>query len=304
MATTEPTMNDALAEISRQTRRAWSADDIIRSENSGMLRGSSGQPDILVIEANVSPVTIETEVLPAPTVESDTLARMGQQVRATGQTILSSIAVRLPTRLRTRSGALLRRELADANDLEMALYTGSSPSEFTRWPYAGWILGSVADLSMLTQSASVPPDVIEEAANQLVSGVSEAAGLLGEMAQAHPGAIHKISEELSGRRRADTAHGHDHLGQRLRLSGKLGGWPGELASVRSLDELRGTSGGLRKSAILAEWRKILQVNYWPIFDIARRILEVIPANYSKPLIVRLAKPLTGCSKIDSCALTT
>jgi hypothetical protein len=115
----------------------------------------------------VPPVAIETEVVPAATVESVTLARLGQQVRPTGRTILSSIAVRLPTRLRTRSGALLRSELANANDLGMALYTGSSPSASVRWPHAGWILGSIADLSMLTQSASVPPNMIEAAADHL-----------------------------------------------------------------------------------------------------------------------------------------
>jgi hypothetical protein len=45
-------------------------------------------------------------------------------------------------------------------------------------------------------SKSVPPDIIDAAADQLVSGVSEAAGLIEEMAKAHLGAIHKISEAL------------------------------------------------------------------------------------------------------------
>src|ERR1700730_13594769 len=69
----------------------------------------------------------------------------------------------------------------------------------------------------------------------------------------------------------------------------LAGGPGELANVRSLDELRGTNGVIRKSELLAEWKKILKVNYWPIFDIARRILQVIPATHSKPLIERIAE---------------
>ena len=43
-----------------------------------------------------------------------------------------------------------------------------------------------------------------------------------------------------------------------------------------------------KSAILAEWRKILTVNYWPIFDIARRILELVPTAESTLLIEDLA----------------
>jgi hypothetical protein len=58
--------------------------------------------------------------------------------------------------------------------------------------------------------------------------------------------------------------------------------------VDSIDELRGNSS-LNKTSVIAEWQKILQVNYWPIFDIARRIFLHIPVEYSKPLIERLAE---------------
>ncbi len=78
MATTEHTINDALAEALRGTRRAWRSCDIVRSANAGMLKGSSGRPDILVIEPNVSPVAVETEVLPAATVEAKAVSRLGR----------------------------------------------------------------------------------------------------------------------------------------------------------------------------------------------------------------------------------
>jgi hypothetical protein len=64
---------------------------------------------------------------------------------------------------------------------------------------------------------------------------------------------------------------------------------GKIPDVLSLEELRGSKTGLTKSSILAEWRKILEVNYWPIFEIARRVLEVIPVQESKPLIERMAE---------------
>ncbi len=289
MPTTEHTINDALADGLRETRRAWRMPTVVRSENTGMLKGSNGRPDILVTEANVSPVVIETEVLPALTVEAEAVSRLGEQIRTTGRTILSSIAVRLPVRLRTRQGALLRDEMANAHDLEMALYTGSGPSMYSRWPRTGWIIGSIADLSILTQSASVPPDVIEKAADELVNGVGEAAGLLEDIAKTHPGAIHNISEELrqgdgeQTRRMATTI-----LANAFVFQESLAGGPGELAQVKSLEEIRGLNGDLQKSAILTEWRKILEVNYWPVFDIARRILEIIPAPDSKMLIKRMA----------------
>ena len=289
MATTEHTINDALAGVLRGTRRAWQQPNVVRSENTGMLKGSNERPDILVIEPTVSPVVIETEVSPAATVESDAISRLGKQIRVTGRTILSSIAVRLPLRLRRKEGSFLQTELENASDIEMALYTGSDPSTHTRWPRSGWILGGVSDLSILVQYASVPPEVIEKAADQLVTGVSEAAGLLREMLEEHPGAIRKIGKELrqadsdQTRRMAATI-----LANAFVFQENLAGGQDELASVNSLEQLRGSNSGLTKSAVLAEWRKILQVNYWPIFDIARRILEVIPTAESQLLIEGLA----------------
>ena len=247
------------------------------------------RPDILVIEPTVSPVVIETEVLPAPTVEPEAISRLGKQIQATGRAILSSIAVRLPERLRTKQGSFLRSELENVSDIEMAFYTGSDPSAYSRWPRSGWILGRVSDLSILVQYASVPPEVIEKAADQLVTGVSEAAGLLREMLEEHPGAIHQIGAELrqtdsdQTRRMAATI-----LANAFVFQGNLAGGPDELANVNSIEQLRGSDSGLTKSAVLTEWRKILKVNYWPIFDIARRILEVIPTAESQLLIEGLA----------------
>ena len=289
MATTEHTINDALAEVLRGTRRAWQQPNVVRSENTGMLKGSNERPDILVIESTVSPVVIETEVSPAASVEQDAISRLGKQMRVTGKTILSSIAVRLPQKLRTKEGSFLQSELENATDIEMALYTGNGPSPHSRWPRSGWILGGVSNLSILVQYASVPPEVIEKAADQLVTGVSEAAGLLKEMLEAHPGAIRKIGEELrqadsdQTRRMAATI-----LANAFVFHENLAGGPDELRSVNSLEQLLGSNSGLTKSAVLAEWRKILQVNYWPIFDIARRILEVIPTAESQLLIEGLA----------------
>ena len=236
MPITEHTINDALAAELRKTRRVWRTSGVVTSENTRMLKGSNRRPDILVIEPNVSPVVIETEVLPANTVEAEAMSRLGEQVRSTGRTILSSIAVRLPPKLRTKHGASLQSELSVAGDIEMVLYVGDSASSATRWPYSGWILGNVVDLSILAQSASVPPSVVDKAANQLVSGVSEAASLLAEIAAIYPGAIHKISEELrqedgeQTRRMATTILANAFVFQET-----LAGGPGDLADVKSLE---------------------------------------------------------------------
>jgi hypothetical protein len=286
----EHTINDAVAAVLRKTRHAWHTSDVVSSENTGMLKGTHKRPDILVLESNVSPVVIETEVAPAASVESDAVSRLGQRIKKTGREILSSLAVRLPDRLRTTHPTKLYDAIAGAPDLEIALFVGRSASASARWPQSGWINGSVADLSLLAQSASVPPEVIEEAADRLVIGVSEAAGLLSDIAAAHPGATKKISEELRQEDGEQTQRmAATILANAFVFQETLAGGAGKLADIMSLDELRGKAGGFSKSAVLSEWRKILTVNYWPIFDIARRILEQIPAAAAKPLIERMAE---------------
>jgi len=240
-----------------------------------MLKGGNKQADILIIEPNVSPVVIETEVSPAGTVEFEARMRLGQIVKKTGRPILSSLAVRLPIRLRLS----IEKHLDTASDLEIAMFTGSSPEEAKRWPQKGWISGSIADLSILTQSASVPPHVIDKASEELTAGVNEAAGLLDEITRTRPSTTKEISEELRQgdngfeqiRRVVATIFANAFIFQE-----SLSGGEGELATIQSLAELRST--GLTKGSIIAEWEAILRINYYPIFDIASRVLRKIPSQ--------------------------
>ena len=170
----------------------------------------------------------------------------------------------------------------------MALISGTDPLNHTAGRSPEYeFLGMCSTSQCLFRRRVFPPHVIDKAADELVSGVSEVAGLLGEMVKAR-GAIHKMSEELrqedgeQTRRMAATI-----LADAFIFLESLAGGPGDLADVASLEQLRGR-GRLSKSAILVEWRKILKVNYWPIFDIARRILEMIPTAESKALIESLA----------------
>ncbi|MGC0321079.1 hypothetical protein ABIG06_001708 [Bradyrhizobium sp. USDA 326] len=288
MPTTEHTINDALASVLKGGRQAW-RDNVIHSETTGMLKGVSARPDILVLEPDVSPVAIETEVIPAPTVEPEALSRLGANIKSTGRTILSSIAVKLPKRLRNFSNGTLRAELMSASDLEMALFTGTSPTKAARWPHNQWISGSVSDLSILTQAASVPPEVIDRAADELISGIREAAGLFDEAAASHEGALQKISRELRQEAGEQTWRmASAILANAFVFHEGLAGGPGKLSKVRSIEELKG-EGELSRATVLEEWRKILEVNYWSIFDIARRILEATPAKISKSVVDTMAR---------------
>jgi len=286
MPITEHTINDAIAVALRQTRHVWRGSEIVKSENLGMLKGSAGRPDILVLEPNVSPVVIETELLPAVTVAADATNRLGKTIKSNGRKILSAIAVRLPVVLASQSGEALNAAISATAALEMAVFTGDNPSAFQRWPTSGWIKGGVVELSALVQSASIPPEVIARAADQLVEGINEAAGLMAEMATTNPGAIQQISAELKQENGEQTHRmAATILTNAFVFHGSLAGRPGELAGVKSVEQICGEHCGvITVSGILKEWAKILAINYWPIFDIARRLLEVIPQSHAKAFI--------------------
>lgn len=289
MGTTEHTINDAIAEALRSTRHGWHKHGVVRSENTGTLTGSNRRPDILVTETGVSPVVIETEVLPAVTVEPEARERLGETLKENGHQILSSIAVRSPMTFRTLAGAALAKAIADADNLEFALFTGDNPAGATRWPAQGWMKGSITDLSILAQAATVPPAIVEKAADRLMTGVQQAAGQLAGIETKNPAALGRIAEALcqedseQTRRMAATI-----LANAFMFHENLAHGPGGLAAIRTLDELKG-AGQLTRGVILDEWREILKVNYWPIFDIARRIFEVVPADLGKAMALTLAR---------------
>ncbi len=134
MATTEHTIDDALAEVLMEMRSLWRFIGVVRSENTDVLKGITKRPDILITEPHVSPVVVGTEVIPAVSVESDARQRLGLRLAVSGRPILSSLAVRLPARLRDFSGQALKSKITRARDFEMALYTGETPEACTRCP--------------------------------------------------------------------------------------------------------------------------------------------------------------------------
>lgn len=288
MATTEHTINDAIAKALRPTRRAWTLAGAVQSENTSKLSESNKRPDILVSEVGVSPVVVENEVLPAVTVEPEARSRLGQKLQVDGRAILSAVAIRSPFRLRSLEGDALEQDIATCDDFEFAMFTGSSPAECERWPTEGWLRGSIRQLSLLIQAASVPPAVVHRAAERLMVGVQQAAGQLAGIEKVFPTLLDRIAETLCQEDSEQTRRmAAAILADAFVFHESLAHGPGELAAIRNLDELKG-AGQLTREHILSEWAAILKVNYWPIFDIAQRIFELVPANYAKPMAETLA----------------
>ena len=75
MATSELIVNEYLSTALRKRYKSWQVGDIISCENTGTLVGFTGKrPDLIVRDNPMAPVSIETEFLPAATVEADAIA--------------------------------------------------------------------------------------------------------------------------------------------------------------------------------------------------------------------------------------
>lgn len=59
--------------------------------------------------------------------------------------------------------------------------------------------------------------------------------------------------------------------------------------ISSIDQIRDPQGLLSKTVLLDEWRKIRQVNYYPIFYIAQRIIELLPQAFAAQIFDRAAR---------------
>jgi len=93
----ERSFNEALARVLWTKHPAWR--ERLRAEQHRAVKGG-GQPDLIVRNPLGAPVVLETEYLPARTVEQDAIARLGRVLADSGYAVEYCIALRAPTHCR------------------------------------------------------------------------------------------------------------------------------------------------------------------------------------------------------------
>ena len=271
---TEPAANAALGDALDGMLPAYS----VRWENTRQIVDQPGlQPDILITAPGRAPVVIEAEFLPAYTAEPEAKSRLNLEVDGTGKLIDAAIALRYP------DGVADAPNLADAVRNARLSYAALYADD-TRFPESGWLEGSVEDLSDLVRLLSVPQRAVDEAADALEKGIDRAASILQQLAESKPGIVSSIAELL----------GMSEVLQTYRMAGamvanamifheRLAG----LHGVKPLSQVCSTSAPSPKRGILEAWTEILDINYWPIFAIARDIVEQLPTAEATQLLTNL-----------------
>ena len=276
----ERSFNEALARVLWTKHPSWR--ERLTAEQHRAVKGG-GTPDLIVRNPFGAPVVLETEYLPAQTVEQDAVARLGRELADSGDAVEQCIALRAPSALQETPQAHLDAAAAGAT-YEYCLFSRTDEAEHVRWPRRGWLTGGVDDLATLIENASISERVVARSLDILEAGVHEAAVRLRSVTVDRPDVNASIAEALHQEDGEQTSRmAMAIIANALTFHTMLAGVHG----VQTLDALR-RGGALPKAPVLREWERILQVNYWPIFHVAKEVLIPIPDGIAASMLDQLA----------------
>ena len=224
---------------------------------------------------------------------------MGNRIIDDPRTVEAAIALRYPATIATAYN------LADTLTTAALSYCVRY-EDGSRFPQSGWLSGSVTDLADLIRLVSVPQKEVERAADTLESGIERAATVLDRMSQLRPrvsadiAALLGMSDVPQTRRMAGAilanalifheriAGMHDDV-RPLRLLGGPAAANLQNATLQNATLQDATlqdatlqdatlQDATLQDATLAAWNRILEINYYPIFAIAKDILMQLPSG--------------------------
>ena len=285
--TSEVAFNTRFAEVLRGKHPLWR--EHLGVERTGVFPDAPRlRPDVLVLAPDTQPVAIETEWAPAQTVEADARARLGKRPTGSEDAIEQAVAVRVPDSLR-RGQADLAERIAAA-EFDYCVFSGD-PGAPERWPAAGWLAGGVDDIARCVEHAMVSQRRIVESMSILEDGVRVAARAVRDATErGFPDVERNFGRILNQRAGEQTT--------RMAMTVLVNALTFHIAisgahAIPSFSELRSHPVDSFQWGILQAWRRILvEINYWPIFEVAREILAQLRARTA----IRALPALAGAAE--------
>ena len=271
MTTHESILNDAMAELlqdMRSERRAMPEQTDVLAEG--------GVVDIFVERYGVRPVVVETEFMPASSVENDAKKRLGKKTKK-GKTIESVVAIKVPGKFKKLAGKTMRESLKSATDLQYAAYR---PERFPEKSGA-WLKGSLFDISNVISLVAMPKNEVETCVDLMEQNIDNISDLLEHSGTATKKQIAKLLSQketpqtwkMAGLILSNAFIFHSHIA-------------GE-HNIRTLHDLR-VLDTIPLSRLIKEWMDIIaNINYYAIFDVARKILLAVDDDTARDMIESL-----------------
>ena len=278
----EPTFNEALCRVLWTMNPEWRAR--LAAEQHGALI-PTGKPDIILRNGTNAAVVIESEYLPATTVEDDARGRINATLAESGDRIEQCIALRVPDRLKNVPQPELEAAIRDQAYQWCLLSAEQQASDQPRrWPSEGWVQGNVAQLADLIEHASVSERAVVASLDTLETGIRQAAARLTNETRERP----DVRRDIAGVLRQE--EGEQTLRMAMTILANALTFQSLLAGFERIPTLAALrhEGTLLKHAVLEAWEAIQRINYAPIFKIAERVLTPIPDGPAARILDQLA----------------
>ena len=314
----ETTITNELVNLLRNMRHGWE----LETEVNAFIKDNS-ELDALVIERGREPVGIEAKF--ATTTNAKNLIEQAEtrlvleletEYHVVGKTLNNVMAILYPDRFKTMPGRDINSQLCDTDDLQYKLVNtvGDTVAHF---PTNGWATGTVGNIANALYVGAMPTSQLEEAAEEMEKSINKAAYLLEDAIVDHPAIAKKIEtilhQEVFSKEEDNTVKKSNIQTLRMAaliitdafvfqssLAGKA-----EMESVRSLRQLLPI---IDYADVIEDWNTILKVNYRPIFEDARNLVEALATDdrlvkYILKLLCEAAKDLvdTGIAQIHELA---
>ena len=214
------------------------------------------EPDILIIRDDEEPVIVETEFMPARSVNDDALAKLGLPVggRPTGITF----AVKLPAELRDVEQQHLAARVSQAKFSWQEWFADSTSGSI--------VSGNYADLCEQIRRATPKTDAVGDAVNELESGATTAGAILAS----NPVTLQRVARVFDREPSREVAN----MAGLMVINAMV--FHERLASI-SIDTPplpRSSHVSDLVGEIYPVWTEILKEDYWPVFRTALRCLAV------------------------------
>ncbi len=332
----ETTITNELVNILRHMRYGWELETAVNA----FIKGNN-ELDAIVIEHGREPVGIEAKF--DTTTNAKNLIKQAEtrlvldletEYHVVGKTINNVMAILYPERFKMFAGKDINSQLRAADDLQYKLVNtvGDTVGHF---PENGWAKGTVSDIANALHVGAMPNSQLEAAAAEMEKSINKAAYLLEDAIVDHPAIAKKIEtilhQEVFSKDNSEAigaisesrlpsavgAISESRLPniQTLRMAAliitdafvfqsSLAGKT-EMESVRSLRQLLPI---IDYENVIEDWNTILKVNYRPIFEDARNLVEALATDdrvvkYILKFLCEAAKDLvdTGIAQIHELA---
>ncbi|MDE2956564.1 MAG: hypothetical protein OXU68_06120 [Bacteroidota bacterium] len=280
MATfTESSLNRTIAKAIRSKVKSWD----VTAERLGVFpEDPRKKPDILVTSSGRVPVILENEYdLPGSRlrVEQEAFDRLGFTL-ANGQPVQSVVALLSDPVFKCCHDEDEALGQLSLYRFQYALYQPGTNvhKPQLRYPDRGFISGKLDDLIWFVLHASRPVDALERSIQTLQIQIDGAIHVLESSIGRNEATLRRLSKVL--RQKIGGKDGKT-LSQAMGIAATVmvnaavfQQRLAETLDVRNLDQMK-AAGDLTQAGVLLEWERILDINYWPIFELAKRVLAEI-----------------------------